>query len=144
MTNRSGFTLLELIIVVTIIALLAAATFVAVDPAKRIGQARNAQRWSDITAVLNAVMTYVVDNNGTYPATGSWSNNQLYVLGTGAGGCNNNSYADCTASTTEQANCLNLSSDLVDTYLASIPQDPGNNAGVASYTDYFIYKTTSG
>ncbi|PLX26244.1 hypothetical protein C0580_00420, partial [Candidatus Parcubacteria bacterium] len=36
--KQKGFTLIELIIVIAIIALLAAATFVAVDPAKRIGE----------------------------------------------------------------------------------------------------------
>ena len=43
--SKKGFTLIELIIVVAIIALLAAATFVAVNPAKRIGEANDAQRW---------------------------------------------------------------------------------------------------
>jgi prepilin-type N-terminal cleavage/methylation domain-containing protein len=53
--NIKGFTLIELIIVIAVIALLAAATFVAVDPAKRIGMARDAQRWSDITAIADAI-----------------------------------------------------------------------------------------
>src|SRR3989339_1632375 len=67
--NLKGFTLIELIIVIAVIALLAAATFVAVDPAKRIGEARDAQRWQDITAIADAFMTYVVDNNGSYVTT---------------------------------------------------------------------------
>ena len=39
---NKGFTLIELIIVVAIIGLIAAAAFVAIDPAKRIGNANNA------------------------------------------------------------------------------------------------------
>ena len=136
-----GFTLLELIIVITIIALLAAATFVAVDPAKRIGQANNAQRWSDVTAILNAILTYVVDNSGTYPGSG-WTNNQLYVLGTTSEGCDVTSL--CTATNTAQASCLNLASDLIPTFLATIPQDPLLNGNSASHTDYYIYQTTGG
>ncbi len=40
---KNGFTLIELIIVIAIIALLAAGTFVAVNPAKRVGDSQNAQ-----------------------------------------------------------------------------------------------------
>ena len=58
--NKKGFTLIELIIVVAIIALLAAATFVAVNPAKRIGEANDAQRWSDITAIAYVIPSVVV------------------------------------------------------------------------------------
>ncbi|MDQ5970976.1 MAG: hypothetical protein QG603_753, partial [Patescibacteria group bacterium] len=39
-----GFTLIELIIVIAVIALLAAATFVAINPAKRVGDANNSRR----------------------------------------------------------------------------------------------------
>ena len=46
-----GFTLVELIIVIAIIAILAAAIFVAIDPARRLNEARNARRSSDITNV---------------------------------------------------------------------------------------------
>ena len=67
--KQKGFTLIELIIVIAIIALLAAATFVAVNPAKRIGDANNAQRWSDVTAIADAWSTYVADNTGTLATT---------------------------------------------------------------------------
>src|SRR3989344_8984724 len=142
MTNRKGFTLLELIIVVAIIALLAAATFVAVDPAKRIGNAQNAQRWSDVTAVMNGVLQYVVDNNGTYPNNANWTNNELYQLGTDTSNCN----TGCTASSTTQAACLNLSAStaLVETYLATIPTDPTQTTHDGLETDYYIRKSSNG
>ena len=65
--KNSGFTLIELIIVVAIIALLAAASFVAINPGKRVGDANNAKRWSDITAIADAYSAYLVDNGGTHP-----------------------------------------------------------------------------
>ena len=37
--NKKAFTLIELIIVIAIIAILAAFSFVAINPGKRIGQA---------------------------------------------------------------------------------------------------------
>ena len=142
MTNRKGFTLLELIIVVAIIALLAAATFVAVDPAKRIGNAQNAQRWSDVTAVLNGVLQYVVDNNGTYPNNANWMNNELYQLGTGSS-CGT---PDCTATTTTQTTCLDLSAStaLVETYLTTIPTDPTQSPHNGAEVDYYIRKSSNG
>ncbi|MFA5126605.1 MAG: prepilin-type N-terminal cleavage/methylation domain-containing protein [Patescibacteria group bacterium] len=67
--NNKGFTLIELIIVVAIIALLAAATFVAINPAKRVGDANDAKRWQDITSIADAFMAYAVDHSGSYVTT---------------------------------------------------------------------------
>ena len=131
--------MIELIIVVAVIALLAAAVFVAVDPAKRIGEANNAQRWSDITAVTDAIMKYTVDNNGTLPFSGM-TNNKVYMMTvkgaatTGSGVCTN-------ASTTAKKD---MSSGIVDTYFPTIPLDPSAASG-SSTSDYFIiYNSSSG
>ncbi|HEX9679693.1 MAG TPA: type II secretion system protein, partial [Candidatus Saccharimonadales bacterium] len=65
--KRSGFTLIELLIVIGIIAVLAGIIYVAIDPARRLGEARDAERWGSVNAVLNAVLKYTVDNGGTLP-----------------------------------------------------------------------------
>ena len=135
--KKSGFTLIELLVVVAIIAILAAAVFVAVNPARRFAEANNAKRWSDITAVLNAVLTYSVDNRGTLPTDLTAVDTGTYVLGTG-GTC-----STCTATTTTGASpCINLASALVSDYISSIPQDPTN--GSAGDTQYYIYRAGSG
>lgn len=66
--SPKGFTLIELLVVIGIIAILAAIVAIAVNPGRQYGQARDAQRWSDINAILNAVHQYVADNEGTFPA----------------------------------------------------------------------------
>ena len=101
--NKKGFTLIELIIVVAIIALLAAATFVAVNPAKRIGEAQDAQRWSDVTAIADAYMKYAVDNSGSYVT--STTNGATYHIATTTGGTHSASH--CTATTTTNYSRVN-------------------------------------
>lgn len=128
---NKGFTLIELLIVIGIIAILAALTFVAVDPATRFAEARNAERWSATNSVLNAVLKFQVDNDGTLPSAIDSVSGSSQVLGTDAAGCD----ATCTAATTVAA-CVDLSSDLVTTYLAAIPQDP--STGTVGSTDYYV------
>jgi hypothetical protein len=50
-----------------ILAILAAIVIVAINPAKQLADARNAQRLSDVYAILSSVHQYAVDNEGAYP-----------------------------------------------------------------------------
>jgi prepilin-type N-terminal cleavage/methylation domain-containing protein len=61
--QERGFTLIELLIVIAIIGFLAAAILVAVDPVKRIQDSRDARRFSESNALLNAILTKQVDDN---------------------------------------------------------------------------------
>jgi len=158
-THKKGFTLIELIIVVAIIAILASAAFVAINPAKRLGEANNAKRWSDITALLNAVLTFVADNNGNFPNaniglgnTAALPVSNTYGIGIGDGcmstvwGSGGTSLNGCgitgsQATTTSVVGCANLTASLVDTYLPTIPQDPTLGPYHASWTGYYIYRS---
>lgn len=53
-----GFTLIELLIVMAILAVLAAVIMIAINPAKRQKQARDATRKSDIGQIANALKAY--------------------------------------------------------------------------------------
>lgn len=138
--RRKGFTLIELLIVIAIIAILAVVVFVALDPLTRFEKARDAQRWSDVEAILSAVKLDQVDNGGSYLAaigTGITAG-EYHTIGTnGATGCN----TGCTAQTT-QADCVDLTALATDGYIASIPMDP--STGTALLTDYYLMKTTTG
>ena len=65
--NQKGFTLIEILLVVAAIAILAGIVIVAINPAKQLGDTRNASRNSAVNTILNAVTQYSVDNNGILP-----------------------------------------------------------------------------
>lgn len=65
-----GFTLIEILVVIGIIAVLAAVVIIAINPARQFAQARNSQRQSNVTTILNAIGQNVADNRGTFECTG--------------------------------------------------------------------------
>lgn len=142
---RAAFTLIELIIVIAIIAVIAAAVFVALDPARRLHAARNGTRWSDTTAVLQAIKQYQADNQGNLPPTATVidsDNATVQIIGEAVGACA--SVPACAGVTVAASNCgLNsLDADLAG-YIPRIPRDP--NGGAVNDTRYFVnYNSTTG
>lgn len=135
---KQGFTLIELLIVIAIIAILAVVVFVALDPVTRFKKSRDAQRQTNVTAVVDAIKLNQVDNNGTYiAAVSGLTAGNFYTIGTCAAGGD----SGCTAKTT-QAACADLTGLVTANYLPSVPTDP--NGGTASKTDYYISRSTGG
>lgn len=67
-----GFTLIELLIVIAILGILAAAVLVAINPARRTQQARDAQRKNDIGGLATETQAYfTTPGQGLYAAPSS-------------------------------------------------------------------------
>lgn len=122
---RKGFTLIELLLVIGIIAILASIVIVAINPTKQLGDARNAQRRSDVNTVLSAVYQYAIDNDGSLPSGISTTSQQI---------CTTNA-VDATP------NCVDLDT-LTGSYLVRMPRDP--QAASATGTNYWIVEGSNG
>ncbi|OHA47380.1 MAG: hypothetical protein A3A80_04125 [Candidatus Terrybacteria bacterium RIFCSPLOWO2_01_FULL_44_24] len=61
----NGFTLLELLIVVSILTILAVIVVVVINPSQILAESRDAQRISDSAAIKTAVPTYLLANSTT-------------------------------------------------------------------------------
>lgn len=140
--KQSGFTLVELLIVIALIAIIAAVAFVALDPLKRFQDTRDARRLSDITALATAIKVAQVDNGGkyTYPINGV-TNNEVYMISNGTStGCTAYN-ANCITAVT-QDNCLNLEYLVTAGYLADVPISPnGDQVWATSSVGYTLEKT---
>lgn len=123
-----AFSLIEILIVVALMIILATITIVAINPAKNFRDTRNAQRSSDVSAILDAVTQYTSEQG-----------NSLAGLGT---------ILDCEdAAGDPQASVIgtsdvDLGSVLVEEYIIEIPMDPLN--GTEADTGYTICQTDGG
>lgn len=130
-----GFTLLEILIAVGIIAILATIIVIALDPAERFRNAKESRRLSDIQTISNAVHQHLIDKKGKFP---DGIDERERQLGTAGSGCEiENSI--CHVKNTDD--CVDLSGSLKP-YLTSIPEDP--ETGNSELTRYTIEREKSG
>lgn len=62
--RRSGFTIVELLIVIAVIAVLSVVTIIVINPAQLLAQGRDSNRISDMTNLANAIALYQQEFNG--------------------------------------------------------------------------------
>lgn len=131
--KQKGFTLIELLIVIVIIATLAVTVFVALNPAQRIKDAKDARRTSDVDTILSAVHAYIIDNKGS-PPTGLEASTPIKQIGSDTSGCNGTVGSFCTIALL-QAACIKLggSGNILEKYLQANPIDPDGTAGKTKY-----------
>jgi prepilin-type N-terminal cleavage/methylation domain-containing protein len=118
--GQKGFTLLEVLLVVAIIAILAGIVIIAINPGKQLGDSRNAQRSADVTTILNAVYQYSLDNNGALPAGITATATELCKTGTLTSTCTSSTLVDLSSITTSGK------------YIAALPVDPSCPTGCAA------------
>lgn len=116
--KRSGFTIVELLIVIVVIGILAAITIVAYNGIQQRG--RDAQRVSDISNIMKSLEAYKV-LNGVYPVATSTSGSGSYEMSTETSGT--------------------FMEYLVPTYFGKTPVDPINDG--TRYYRYYRYDAST-
>ncbi|MFA5747091.1 MAG: type II secretion system protein [Candidatus Paceibacterota bacterium] len=117
--QKNGFTFIEVLIAMALIAMLASVVIVAANPARQFATGRNTKRWEGVNSVLNAVHQNLVDNGGVFTCA--------FPIPT------------TTATVIKKTGGVDLCSCLVPDFVAGMPYDP--NASGASYTDCSNYDT---
>lgn len=64
-----GFTLVELLVVMGIIAVIASGLVIAINPFDKVARANDAKVQNDISQISVALAAFVASNNGYYPCT---------------------------------------------------------------------------
>ncbi len=109
--KKNGFTLIEILVVIGIIAILAAVVLIAINPSRQFSQANNSQRTSNVNAILNAIGQYMADNHGALPGTIT------------------------TTATDISKSGIDLCATLIPTYMSALPTDPKSSLNGGSVTD---------
>ena len=124
-TLKKGFTLVEVLLVIAIIAILASIVILAINPPRNITSANNAQRWSNVNTVLNAIHQYAIDNRGQVPSTITTVSTEICKTGASCAGL-----IDLSVLTDQER------------YVLKIPTDP--TSASANGTGYFVNKDAYG
>jgi type IV pilus assembly protein PilA len=118
--KKSGFTLIEILIVIGIIAILASIVIIAINPSKQFAQARNTQRQAGVNAILNAIGQRIADNKGVFAGTFA-VNGATYTCGPLPTGATTTITTTMATDTTTQTGSLGC---LIPTYIPTLPSDP--------------------
>lgn len=123
-----GFTLVELLISIAVASVLASSIVIAVNPTRRLKQARDVQRKADIASIMAVLIAYEA-NNGIYPGevrcdSSIGSAQTVCPINPPQSNWNPTSY---------------IYKALVDQkYVKSLPVDPINNSN-----NYYVYEPSS-
>ena len=117
--NRSGMTIMEIVIVITLLAILTGVGIVAMNPAGQLAASRNSKRALDLQTIMNGIRANIADQMGQSFSCGAGpvpTSTKRMAVGAG-----NYDIAPC----------------LVPIYLLALPFDPStSSARYTSNTDY--------
>ncbi len=113
-----GFSVIEMLMMISLFAVLASLIIVAVNPISRGGDAQNAERWSNVNALVNALYLYDLENSGKPPLGVEETAHEICSPNANAPQCVANGFVD-----------LSL---LVPKYVHTLPIDPRSSGPMGS------------
>lgn len=131
---EKGFTLIEILLVMGILGILATTLVVAINPSHQFAKARDAERETDLIAILSVVTQYSAEHSGELPDTDGDPETSNFPTS-----------ATCIGT---DVGCFNLAAagesgdEIVPVYAVSMPADP--KTGTAGNTGYTIYVDSNG
>jgi type IV pilus assembly protein PilA len=111
------------LVVIGLIAILAAVVIIAINPGRQFAQARNAQRTSNVAAILNAIGQRLADNKGIFAGDGCPDIATLTASTT---------YSIYNTAVATSTGSVDLSC-LAPTYIPALPADPNATGSDTGY-----------
>ncbi len=137
--SLKGFTLVELLVVIGILAILTAAVVIILNPAELLRQARDGQRFSDFDSVRNSISLYLSSVTNPVIGDGPYSMNGTNCYSIVTAGCSANSSTTVDGTGWVAINFNDLASFGLNSPLSALPIDPINNA-----TYHYAYAGNTG
>lgn len=140
----SGFSLVELLVVIAVIGILATLVVSAINPAEQLNRARDAKRQQEVNRLAKALAAYYTNNNSQYPLVAGWVGTLIAAneLNSQPQDTVNGGIAECTQNivSASKAYCyVNVSNSIV---VFTVLQSKLHNQGCApGQKAYFIWSS---
>lgn len=124
-SKKGGFTLIEILVVLGILAILATLVLVAVNPGRQFKMARDTKRAANVATILNSISQNISDHGGSFICSGAITTLPATTTPIGSG-----------------SGEFNLAECVVPDYISALPYDPGIED--SHYTNEADYATHYG
>jgi len=136
---KKGFTLLELLIVIGILAILSTTMILVINPAQLLKKARDSQRIADLSTVKTAIAYYITETSS--PSIGTSTQSYSDVAGNTCFG----TASTATSTTVDGSGWIPINFDGMTggSPIGSLPTDPNKTAIGATPGRYYVYGVLS-